>query len=215
MIKIVKSLRKSIFSIAMAGLLIALPSGSVTAFAQSSTDGQAKTLKELINKYDLEVVTTVPEGITPLKLNSIEEADSNFSALQEKHKERVNANLKRSSANSQKSSKNVNSLIVKSSVTSKTVTEDAGSLNDDVSLSATCTYSTNGSIVVSISSVNSRLTGSTGNWGWSQSGYTARTLDSGITRAITVNGTLTQYVYVDGKIVKYNSSESGYFEIYA
>lgn len=204
MIKRVEKLRKSIFSMALACLLV-LP--SATAFA--STNGQATTLNELINKYNLEIVTTVPEGITPLKIDSIEDADLNFAAQEEK------SDLKNESSptiNSQKSLKQAN-LITTNDVVSKTVTKDAGALNSDVSLSATCTYSSSGNQVVGISSVSSRLTGNTGNWGWSQSSYTSKSLDAGRTRGITVNGTLTQYVYINGQTVKYTSSKSGYFEV--
>lgn len=205
-------LRKSILSLVTAGLLVTL--SSVTAFAQT-TGGQVETFDELVSKYNLEIVTTVPKEITPLKIDSIEDADLNFSSLEKTTVAKVSEDLKESdlNLNSKKNSLMTNSMTA-SAITSKTVTKDAGSLNSDVSLSATCTYSTDGSTIIEISSVSSRLTGNTGNWGWSQSSYTNKILDGGRTRAITVNGTLTQYVYINGQTVKYNTSKSGYFEIY-
>lgn len=203
----VKNLRKSLFSLITAGLLIVLP--SVTVFAQSNTKGQAKTLGELVNKYGLEIVTTVPEGITPLKFDSIEDADLYFA----EQVENIDLNKSNLNVNSQKSLNQAN-LITSRSVISKTVTENAGSLNSDVSLMAICTYSRSGHIVVGISSMRSYLIGNTGNWGWAQSGYTSKGIDGGRHRGITVTGTLTQYVYINGHTVKYTSSKEGYFEIY-
>ncbi len=97
-------------------------------------------------------------------------------------------------------------------VTSKTLTKYSGDLGNGISLNITCTYSTDGSRVLDVSSVSSNITGTTGNYTWKQNSYTVTRLDGGRTAAVKVTGTLTQYVYVNGQTKTYSSTKTGYAE---
>lgn len=65
---------------------------------------------------------------------------------------------------------------------------------------------------INLVSVSSQAVGD-GAYTFSQSGYTTKSLDSGRSIGITINGTLTKTIVVGGKIQKTNYSESVYVEI--
>ena len=101
-------------------------------------------------------------------------------------------------------------------VSSKTITSTSWEeLASGVSLSITCTYTTDGVHVFDVISLTSALTGNTSNYSWQESGSPSITrLDGNRTFGITVYGTLTQHLYVNGEEKTYSTSESGYTEFY-
>ena len=87
-------MRKLLKTLTTFCLLLSL--SSTVVLASTTKTGDVKDLKSLSEKYALEDVTVIPEGIIPLQFNSVEEADiyiskvlSENEALEKEHKQSV------------------------------------------------------------------------------------------------------------------------------
>jgi len=186
-------------------LIIAIVSSCLTIlfltsyFVKASSDireGQAiaTTIEELKNKYNLEDIEKVPEGIIPLKFDTLEDLDKYLTAL-----------------NSHDYLK-AESFISPSDKSVKTLLKSAGKLNNDVSLNVTCSYTICSNSIIKINSVSSYIVGNTGNWEWNQTTYNKQILDDGRTVGITVVGILTQHTIIDGAEKTFDTTVSAYAE---
>jgi len=187
-------------------LTLALFSTSVApAFANEPSKtveiSSITTMDQLDERFNLQTVTEIPEGVIPLEFSSIEDAAKYL----EQATTNSNPNL---TENNNQLTQVVNSLSGSATV-NKTGTFNA---TNAAKLSATISYVTLGNGMIDIVSVTSRSTGDA-SWSWSQGSYTTKKLDGGRSVGIYIKGVLTQSIVVNGVIKKYPNNETVYVEV--
>lgn len=194
-------------------LLIPLSSAETASRTTSvSANTNTKTLKDLTKKYGLKDAKVIPEGISPLEFNSIEEADKYLAASQKEAESLLNF----SSLNKEDNRKQErgSQSVAPNAFIAQTVTKST-STDSNVNLNVTATYLINGIRINSLHSVTSCITGNTNNMSWKQNTYTEQRLDSNRIVGVTLKGTLTKYIVVNGikKLAPY--SKTAYIEFNA
>lgn len=191
----------TLLSIGMPVFASEKPDATINAVVLASTTktGDVKDLKSLCDKYGLEDVSVLPEGIIPLKFDSIEDADNYLSKV-EAGKDAEKEQEIKERADSSKNLKNSSDPVILGVVKTHSETHDVGVLGSSgLLLSITCKYTTDGSKIIGVSSITSSISGDTTNYSWSQTSQSWRSLDAGETASVTITGRLTQYVVIDGK----------------
>ncbi|QDP99391.1 hypothetical protein FOH38_01825 [Lysinibacillus fusiformis] len=194
------------FSKLLTASALALASTSIApAFAEEQSKTvettSITTMDQLDEKFNLQTVTEIPEGVIPLEFDSIEEAV--------KYLEQATTN---SSSNSTEDNNQLTQVV--NALSSSTTTNKTGKFatTTAANLSATISYATLSNGMIDIISVTSRSTGDA-SWSWSQSSYTTQKLDGGRSVGINIKGVLTQSIVVNGVLKNYSYNETVYVEI--
>lgn len=187
--------------------VFAIEKSDITSnIAVTDKTGDVKDLKSLCDKYRLEDVSVLPEGIIPLKFNSIQDADNYFSKVE----------AEKAAKKEQEIKEIANSPVTANAISTRSETHDVGALGSSgTSLSITCKYTVDGSTIVGVSSISSFISGNTTNYSWSQTSKSWSSLDAGETAYVTVTGQLTQYVVVNGVLKSYYTTYTRSSEFYS
>lgn len=193
------------------------PDNNVNKVTLTSTakTSDVKDLQSLRDKYELKHVSVLPEGIIPLKFDSIEDADKYLSKV----KADYNAEIEKEVKNKQEINKKTpdSSSITLDAVASHSETHMAdGELGSSgLSLNITCKYKTDGSTIIGVSSISSSLDGNDSNYEWKQTSSSWTSLDAGETANVKATGKLTQYLWVNGGWESYYNTYTRSSEFYS
>lgn len=192
----------------VSALTLALASTSVVpAFANEQSKivetSSITTMDQLDERFNLQTITEIPKGVTPLEFNSIEEATKYFLELESGN---VTSNFE---VNNTTQTIEITPFNNSAITTNKTGKFNATSV---ATLNATISYVAMGNGMIDLVSVKSQSQGN-GSWTWSQSGYTTQRLDGGRSLGINISGALTNVVYVGGILKQYTYYETVYVEI--
>ncbi|KOY81328.1 hypothetical protein I6G82_02395 [Lysinibacillus macroides] len=189
-------------------LTLALFSTSVVpVFANESSKtvetSSITTMDQLDERFNLQTITEIPEGVIPLEFDSIEEAAKYFLELENGD---VTSDLEINNT--------TQTLEITPFYNTPITTTKVGRFNatSAATLSATISYVAMGNGMIDLVSVKSQAQGN-GSWTWSQSSYTIKKLDGGRSIGINISGVLTNIVYVGGVLKQYKYSETVYVEI--
>lgn len=200
-------MKKRVFKIlSTTALVTALLTPSVFAEEPkiSSDVASITTFEQLDKRFNLETTTEIPEGVIPLKFDTIQEAAEYLEASE---KGLVNSN-------SEVNISEIDNQPAQVALSGGYVINRVGTFRatDEAKLSANLGYEKTSNGLINLVSVNSSAIGN-GAWSWKQKSYTSKPLDGGRSLMVYITGVLTKTIVVGGVPKKTDYNETVAVEI--